>query len=216
MIHLYYIICCWFPLVLYFKFQLFYYSVQIGSFAYFLFVEVLTEFLYSFIFTENPYDCYFEFFIWLVTYLHFTSFFSTFVCCSFIWNIFLSHLILMDFLCLFLWIRWNSYFTQSCRTALCKSKLFVDYVCQVFLAGWLEPKWVSMVLESFCGSYGQDCSGHSLRDSRFQGCSGVLGGWLRLQQVLVKVTWGMLWRSGRMDRALGPKSCQRYLGREGT
>ena len=58
---------------MYFSFQLLYSSALIGSFLYFLFVvDVLILFLHSSPeFSKRFYDCWFELFIRLITYLHF-------------------------------------------------------------------------------------------------------------------------------------------------
>ena len=61
--------------LVYFSFQLLYSSALIGSFVYFLFVEVLTESVHSSKFAEHLCDHYFELFIRLTPYLCFISLF---------------------------------------------------------------------------------------------------------------------------------------------
>lgn len=111
--------CCWFPLVS-FSLQFVYSSAlyfPLGTFLCFLSVEVFTIFIHS-----SP-----EWWasLWLLLWTLFqvnclsllVKVFSGFLSCSLVWNIFLC-LVLLDSLCLFLFIRWNSYISQSWRNCL--------------------------------------------------------------------------------------------------
>lgn len=69
---------------------------------YFLTIKICTIFNHYFPkFVEHLYDCYLDISVREVTYLHFSMILSH----SFIWTIFLSCLILLNFLCLFLGIK---------------------------------------------------------------------------------------------------------------